>query len=79
MCSPVEEIMQDAKDNHTGQERDAVTSLFKKWFCNEVSFFIILLPLCEFNYNCQEIEDYSESSHSVFMSNHLGFPYEFSY
>ena len=46
MCSPVEEIMQDAKDNHTGQERDAVTSLFKKWFCNEVSiFFIICLPL----------------------------------
>jgi hypothetical protein len=46
MCSPVDKIMQDAKEHHTGLERDATTELFKKWFCHEVQvclfdFFMI--------------------------------------
>ena len=42
MCSPVEKIMEDAKDNHNGAERDATTSLFKKWFCHDVSLFLLI-------------------------------------
>ena len=45
MCSPVEEIMQDAKEHHTGTERDAVTSLFKKWFCHEVRLTFVFYIL----------------------------------
>ena len=40
MCSPVEQIMSDAKDNHNGEERDATTSMFKKWFCQQVCYCI---------------------------------------
>jgi hypothetical protein len=42
MCSPVEKIMLDAKEHHTGAERDATTMVFKKWFCQEV--FIQIKP-----------------------------------
>ena len=38
MCSPVEQIMMDARDNHNGAERDATTTIFKKWFCQQVCF-----------------------------------------
>jgi hypothetical protein len=39
MCSPVAKIMEDAKENHNGDERDAVTILLKQWFCQEVNLF----------------------------------------
>ena len=39
MCSPVEKILEDAKENHTGEERDATTSMFKKWFCHNVRYY----------------------------------------
>ena len=40
--------MQDAKEHHTGTERDAVTSLFKKWFCHEVRLTFVFLHFIYF-------------------------------
>jgi hypothetical protein len=43
MCSPVAKIMEDAKDNHNGNERDATTMLLKQWCCQEVILYAICL------------------------------------
>ena len=58
MCSPVDQIMNDAKDNHNGEESNASTAMFKKWFCQQVGNYIYKINLSLknlTNYYCKRL------------------------
>jgi hypothetical protein len=38
-CSPVAKIMEDTKDNHNGDKREATTLLLKHWFSQELNMY----------------------------------------
>jgi hypothetical protein len=59
MCSPVEKIMQDAKEHHNGEERETTTALLKKWYCQETQVrsltFYLLKCLSSFLFDFSNI------------------------